>query len=80
MELTYTWPSTSAMETDARRYRALVESGLFWPSRDPAKPLVQAQGAKQRWPTASLDDAVDAYMARSEPPQQILRRSLGAST
>jgi hypothetical protein len=59
-----TWATTEEMELDATRYRALVESGLFWPGRDPNKPLVPAKGALQRWPTESLDASVDAYCVR----------------
>ena len=72
--MTYTWSSTAEMELDAARFRALVESGLFWPGRDPNKPLIQAQGARQRWAPASLTQSVDAYIAHRgiEPTEPIL--------
>jgi hypothetical protein len=59
-----TWATTDEMELDAMRYRALVESGLFWPGRDPNKPLIPARGAHQRWGSESLDASVDAYCSK----------------
>jgi hypothetical protein len=57
------------MEADATRFRALVDSGLFWPGRDPKKPIIPAQGARQRWSAESLVESVDAYIARSGTPR-----------
>ena len=57
----FTWSSTAEMERDATRYRALVESGMLWPSRDP-RLVVPAQGAKQRFEASDFDAAIDRYM------------------